>query len=540
MADQPPDAQGTAQSRYASMRGDRDVYLQRARDCSAITIPSLIPPEGKTKDFKIVTPYQSAGGIGANNLASKLTLSLLPPGTAFFRFMVDPSVYEEARKMKQNVDQHQTEIEKALAKQEKAINTEIEISGDRVGLYEACRHLVVGGNVLVHDSDKGMRVFPLNQYVCKRDSYGEVQEIVLVESVPFDSLPEEFQKTLRDRIEEEYLRKQIDKPKRPKDLKEIDVYTHLLRVGEKMEIYQEAQGFRIPGSEGDYHIESCPWMALRLIRISGEDYGRSYVEEYLGDLQSLEALSQAIVEGAAMAAKVIIFVDPNGRTRAKVVTKARNGDVVEGHAEDVTILHMDKHADFSVAERMADKIEGRLAKVFLLNTAVQRNAERVTAEEIRYVAQELDVALSGVYSIMSKEFQLPYLRAKMLRMEKTKKLAKLPKDIVRPTVITGVEALGRGQDRNKLVMYIKTLTETLGPEIVAQEVDANEFCKRLAIADGIDTDGLIKSAEQKAQEQQAAQQQAAIHSLGPKAIDVAGKAAMQQMQQQEQPQPQGA
>ncbi|UZT50437.1 head-to-tail connector protein [Enterobacter phage 04_vB_Eclo_IJM] len=35
---------------------------------------------------------------------------------------------------------------------------------------------------------------------------------------------------------------------------------------------------------------------------------------------------------------------------------------------------------------MADAIEQRLGWAFLLNSAVQRNAERVTAEEIRYVA----------------------------------------------------------------------------------------------------------------------------------------------------------
>lgn len=46
----------------------------------------------------------------------------------------------------------------------------------------------------------------------------------------------------------------------------------------------------------------------------------------------------------------------------------------------------------------------------LLNSAVQRNGERVTAEEIRYVAGELEDTLGGVYSLLSQELQLSLIR----------------------------------------------------------------------------------------------------------------------------------
>ena len=32
-------------------------------------------------------------------------------------------------------------------------------------------------------------------------------------------------------------------------------------------------------------------MPLRMIRVDGENYGRSYAEEYLGDLKSLEGIN---------------------------------------------------------------------------------------------------------------------------------------------------------------------------------------------------------------------------------------------------------
>ena len=50
-----------------------------------------------------------------------------------------------------------------------------------------------------------------------------------------------------------------------------------------------------------------PWLVLRFNTVDGEDYGRGRVEEFLGDLKSLEGLSQALTEGSSAAAKVVFF-----------------------------------------------------------------------------------------------------------------------------------------------------------------------------------------------------------------------------------------
>ena len=55
-------------------------------------------------------------------------------------------------------------------------------------------------------------------------------------------------------------------------------------------------------------MEKCPFIVLRLFRVAHEAYGRSFCEDLLGDLKSLEYLSKAIVEGSAAAAKIIFYV----------------------------------------------------------------------------------------------------------------------------------------------------------------------------------------------------------------------------------------
>ena len=167
----------------------------------------------------------------------------------------------------------------------------------------------------------------------------------------------------------------------------------------------------------------------------------------------MEGLTQAIVEGSAASAKVLFLVRPNGTTKARTLAESPNGAIVNGDANDVTTLQVQKAADFQVALATAQNITERLSFAFLLNSSVQRNAERVTAEEVRYMAQELETALGGVYSILSQEFQQPLINILLSRLEATGKMPKLPKETVKPTVVTGLEALGRGQDLNKLATF---------------------------------------------------------------------------------------
>ena len=72
---------GTAEARYRQLEQTRQSYLDRARDCSELTIPSLIPPDVHNETSDLYTPFQGHGARGVNNLASKLSLALMPPNS---------------------------------------------------------------------------------------------------------------------------------------------------------------------------------------------------------------------------------------------------------------------------------------------------------------------------------------------------------------------------------------------------------------------------------------------------------------------------
>lgn len=477
---------GEAAKRYAQCESSRDAFLQRGRDAAELTIPTLLPPEGHSGSTVYQTPYQGVGARGVNNLASKLLLALLPPNSPFFRLTIDD--FDVAAIAGQEA---RGAVEEALARIERAAMQEIEAKAMRVPVFEALKQLIVTGNALLFmPKDGGMKVFRLDRYIVKRDAMGNVLEVITKESVNALMLPVEVQEALQSAETE---------------MKNLDLYTHLTKTQRGWDVYQEVAGMEIPGSRGKYKKDESPFIPLRFTRVDGEDYGRGYVEEYIGDLRSLEALTKAIVEGAAASSKVLFLVNPNGTTKARTLAESPNGAIVSGSAADVSTLQVQKASDFRVAAETSRTINDRIAFAFLMNSSVQRQAERVTAEEVRFMAQELESALGGVYSILSQELQMPLIMQLLSGMEKTGKMPKLPKDAVKPTVVTGIEALGRGQDLNKLATFLQYL-QPLGAEVIASEMNISDYIDRLGASLGIDTNGLIKSEEQKAQEQAMMQQ----------------------------------
>lgn len=497
----------TAAGRYTQLASLRQTYLDRGRDAAKLTIPTLVPPDGHGPHTKYYTPFQGLGARGVNNLANKLLLALLPPNQPFFRLAVDDFVMERITKRAGM----RGEIEKALNKVERSVMTEIEASAVRVPAFELLKLLIVSGNCLAFlPPQGGMKVFRLDRYVVLRDTMGNPLEIVVKEQIARTALPEAIANGLP----------KVAGTAAKDAVAMIDLYTWVKRAAKNWTVHQEVNGQIVPGTKGSYPLDKSPWMPLRWTKIDGEDYGRGYVEEYIGDLRSLEALTQAIVEGSAAAAKVLFLVNPNGTTRINTLTDSPNGAVRAGNAVDVTTLKLDKGADFQIALKTIEMIQQRLSMAFLLNSSIQRNGERVTAEEIRYMAGELEDALGGVYSVMSLEFQAPLVNRIMFQMEKQKRLPPIPRDLVKPTITTGVEALGRGHDLNKLDAFMQGIAQTFGPEKLAESINVGEYMKRRGTALGLDMDGLVITDEERsAMAQQAATQQM-VQKLGPSAMNI--------------------
>lgn len=493
----------TAKERFEALDSKRDQVLKRGRDCADLTIPALMPPEGIDENASLPTPYQSLGSRGVNNLTSKLRLALFPPGNPFFRFKMD----DDAAALIAGEDpQALAQIESALQQLENNALDELEQGSDSVILHAAIKQLITTGNVLLHmPSDDSSRIYRLHQYVVVRDASGNWFEIVAKETVSKNTLDE----AIKDAVS-------VPAPTDGKpDDEDIDVFTHVRRVDGKAEWYQEINEKVVPGSEGRSSLEDCPYIPLRWAALENENYGRGHVEEYLGDLRSLEDLSKSLVQFSAAAAKVIFLDRPNSTTDLEALQEAQSGEFVEGNIEDIGVLQLQKYADFQVAKSQIDDLTLRLSHAFLLTTGTVRNAERVTAEEIRMQAQELEDVLGGVYTVLAAEMQQRVVRRLMARLKKKGKMPQLPNGAITPVIVTGFDALGRGHELNKLRQYFADGVGMFG-EMFMQEFDPSMAAQVLATFHNVDIQAIKKSDEQKqAEAEQQAQAALADKTAGP-------------------------
>lgn len=522
------------QSEYTRLAEFREPFLKRAWDAAKLTIPGLLPEDRHNKHSELPTPYQGVGAQGVSNLSAKLLLATMPPSQPFFA--LQPAVFELEAQVGAKV---KTEVEESLVKVEKAIQAEIDTSSLRLVVFEALKHLVVTGNSIVHIPEKGhARAILLDQYVAVRAPDGTLERLIIKEQASKLAVDERIKSIAEGEhasgpmvkvtsVNSSTAHGDHDRDDDPKTT--VVIYTGLKRVSNnKWAVHQEVNKQIVPGTEGEFNDEQMPYIVLRMSQISGESYGRGLVEELMGDLVSLEGLAKSIVQGSAAMARLLFLVDPSSSLNPDDLNSAPNGAFRQGRADDISALQVQKQADFSVAASTASEIETRLNRSFLMNTAVQRQAERVTAAEIRFVAQELESALGGVFSSLSRELQIPLVNRVMAVMKAAKRLPDLPKEAVTPKIITGMAALGRAVELQNLDVFSTSASKVVGPDQLNMYLRVRNLLGQLAAAAGVDTSELLRSEEEVQESEQQARNQAMIAQLGPQAIKSFGPAIAEQ------------
>ena len=503
--------QELAQARYQYLVTDRQPFLDAARECSALTIPYLLPEDDLAAGGALPIPWQSQGSRGVNVLSAKLMLSLFPINTSFFKLQINDAEIAGLP----NVDaQVRSEIDLSLSKMERMIMQQIAESSDRVILHGAMKHLIVTGNVLLFAGKKNLKLFPMDRYVIHRDGDGTCIEIITKESIHRSLLPKEFQKPLTS--SEDSNSPGEDGPKfgvvgGSAKKEDATVYTWAKLDNGQWKWHQEIDQKIVSGSHSSTPKKISPWMPLRWNICDGEAWGRGRVEEFIGDLKSLDGLMQSLVEGSASASKVVFMVSPSATTKAQSLARASNGQVIQGRADDVSVVNVGKTADFRTASEMIASLTSRLSDAFLILNP--RQSERTTATEIQALIQELNEQLGGIFGNLTISLLTPYLDRKLYLLTRNKAIPSLPKGLVMPTIVAGLNSVGRGQDKQSLMEFVTTIAQTMGPEALATYINPPEFLKRLAAASGIETLGLIKDPEQIQAEREEAQQQAQQQEL---------------------------
>lgn len=467
---------------WATLNGKRSSVLKRAEDSAKLTIPSVFPVSGFSEESNLDEVYQSLGARAVLNLSSKLLQNLLPATGTFFKLMLNKELEEKV--LSGNAPDTIDKINAELVKLETAIMNQIERLGIRNPIHEALKLLIVTGNALLWKDGDSYTVFNLRDYVVRRDASGNLLDSIVRENIDINSLSED-------------LKKQVKDPNKT----EVTVYTRIFNDGEKYTFYQSLDDTYIASTEKTFsYDEFLPFIILRWTEMSASNYGRGLVEHYIGDLRNYEALNMSIVDFASVMSRIIFLVNPNTQhgTNAKDLNDATTGDFISGHADDITTPDLGgKVGDLKALLEYMNTLEMRLSQAFLL--FISRDAERVTAEEIRIMAQQLEETLGGVYSLLSRDLQKPILALTMKDLKIKLEMG------VEPVITTGISALGRGNDALKLSRLLEYVN--LVPEM-SQYLNKRVLTERVVYSLGVSADGLLYTDEDL--QAQANQQQNAM------------------------------
>lgn len=480
---------GKAAQRYSDVaQRSRTQFLNRARHNAILTIPSLMPLDGYDGKSHLIEPYQGIGAAGVVHLSSRLTMSLLPAGRPHMRFDLPPEL------LAQSPDGVPKDIEVGLAQSEKIVQMEVEDKGWRPSTLMAMQQQLVAGNHLEHQLESNeIRIFRMDQYVVRRDWAGTPLEIILEEKLTADTLPDGMSVEGKSQYDE------------------VTLYTWIRRERDIFEVHQETGDGQRVSDVLKFTMATLPYNAVRWSKTPGEDYGRSFVEEHISDLRSLDGLTKAELEMAAMASRNFITVQPGavGASIKRRLTQAVNGDVIMVDPSSIELKSFDNVGGFQLVNAKTMQLTEQLSRAFLLMSVGQRNAERVTATEIERDIQELEAALGGNFSTLNTDMMERRTRLLVNNMINSGRFPQELGQIANPTVLTGLEALSRERDVGR-VLQLAQISQAFG-ETAIDVLRLDKILSRatvgLGFADVIRSDEEIQQIQQ--QRQQAQMMQAA-------------------------------
>lgn len=498
---------GYLEARYKKLHAKKHCIHEKCEKYARWTLPYVFPENsynsnGSLKDEENPSMEDSIGARGVNHLSNRIVNTLFPA----YRSFMELEIADEAR---EDLIQQEVPLElvdKALITGEKNVTRELDKLAHRTAATEAVKHVLITGNTILYypktTDYKTFRTSPkaqaysIKDFCVVRDISGNVIEMILRDTKAFETFSEDIQKKLN-----------ISDSKRTgyTSSDNITLYTQVkLQENGKWRIQQAAEDIPLDTKDNYYAAKDLPYIALTWNLNRGEDYGRGLIEDYRGAFHVIEVLTRSLLEGTITAAMVKFLVNPESPALdIAELNSSPNGSFHVGRDGDVTTIKSDKHLDLKALSELIEKYTRQLGQVFLLNSSVTRNVERVTAEEIRLQAQELETAFGGIYSRFTEDWQKPLAHLMLSRID-----VQVSDKTLYPIVVAGLDTLSRVSDLDNYRLFLQDLMGVAQlPEAAQQRLNFAGLIQFVGTRRGIDYSRFIKSEAEIQQEQQQMQQQ---------------------------------
>ena len=514
---------GTAvdfEGRYKALSSNRNQYLDAGREYSKLSLPYILPEtDGVQSQGANQHGYQSIMARAVNHLSNKLTATMFPVNRSFFKLGFEQNTEADLRA----AGYEPTDLAELLVEAEKKAENLQDKYAARVAYVSAFKNLLISGNVCLYVPQKDfIQAISLSHYCCRRSMSGKLIELIIEERKNFSSMTTEIQEML----------KKLKGPGVCKDDDPVTLYTWACQIdADTFGVTQSCLGVQIKPWQ-EIPTDDLPWIPLMWNHTYGEDYGRGLIEDNAGDAYVIEFLSEALAKGMALMADIKYFLKPGSTIDIDEAIGSPTGQWLSGNIEDIGVLQLEKYADFKpIAEVLAEYKKG-IGQAFLMNSAVRRDAERVTTVELRIDAQELETSLGGVYTLLAQTMQAP------LAYRYLKEVGfPLTKEQVTPQIVTGLAALGRVGDLDKIKQFTEMMQLPLNwPQPVQERTKWDVFAREVAAGLSMKLPWMMSSEEWQERQEAIAkqQQQQQMMEAASGAMQNAGPEIMKQAMPQQQ------
>lgn len=477
-----------------ALDGTRKNILRRCERYAKWTIQKVFPDSSYDgNNGEMSNEWQSLGAQAVAHLSNRLMMVLFAPSRPFFRLGPKKS----SKQQLDAIDPDQRKVlENKLSVVEREAADIVDKFAMRPKLYEMLKLLLITGNALMVLKDNKMRVLNLRSYVVRRDVNGDVIELLIRERVE------------REEIDPDALAVALRSGQFMLDREGKAHHYRWVKLDPKTGKYNESQwldGFQLPAQWSSvYAKDKMPYHAVTWDLTSGMHYGTGLVEDYRGDFAAFTALSRSTINAAIINSEFRWILRPGAMTSAQDLANSANGDVLYGEKDDVTPLPSGMEAKLESNIAVAQEYLQRIGAGFMLQSAVTRQAERVTTYELRMNAEELEGSLGGAYSRLASTMQVP-----MAAFCLNSSGYSLSGSDWEATVITGLAALSRMGDRDRINSWLMSISPLMNasPDQVIPRLRVSSLLSDMASAEGIDRDAYVLTDGEFQQLQQAQMQQ---------------------------------
>lgn len=485
----------TARERFDELDGKRQGILTRCERYAKWTVPKIFPDKNRDQDTEsLAQDFQSLGAQAVNSLSNRLMMALFKPSSPFFRLEFSAKVKKE---MAENQIPAEAQVQMAarLASAEMDAALELDKRSIRSKLYDLLKMLIVLGNALMIFEQDTIRILNLRHYVVKRDKNSGICELIVKEKTHKDSIKPDVMALIRGNP--------AFKPDPDGYCFEYTVIQ--LQTDGRFSCDKWVDDVKLPATYSSiYTADKLPFHPVTWDLASGDDYGTGLVEDFEGDFTALSMMSQATVHAAILASEFRWLVNPTGQTSPDDFANSRNGAALPGNKGDIELVSSGVENNLQTNLAIQKMYVERIGTGFMLVSAAVRDSERTTAYEIRKLAEELEGGLGGGYSRIAVDVQVPVAYWTMRLIDKP-----IEGKNLEPVIITGLAALSRVGDRDKLLVFGQNLAAILSlPPQILDRLKLSAWIASMAAAEGLDPSAFVLTEQEYAAAQEQRQQQA--------------------------------